>query len=870
LNRAEKIMTIIYGDSGDDTLSGTNKTDVISGGSGGDSIDGGGGSDVISGGSGSDSIDGGSGNDLISGGSGSDTIDGGSGNDDIFGGSGNDSIDGGSGNDDIFGGSGNDTLDGGSGNDDLEGGSGNDALDGGSGNDELEGGSGNDTLDGGSGNDELEGGSGNDVLDGGSGKDDLEGGSGNDILIGGDGADWLEGGSGYDVFGYLNASDSSVCAWDRIIDFAQGRDKIDLSELLGQTIDLGWGNHSAMVNGAWYLNSGSSTFIYADVNGNGHADLKIELKNTCGLNLTVKDFIGVSEGNNAPVITSGAQSESATEITDLAPGENATLHAAAGAFSFTDADPLNTHTASFVAQGTGYLGSFSLDDVNQGGDMVGWHFSIVDSALDSLSAGQMLTQSYAVTIGDGHGGFDTELVTLELTGVNDAATIAENASSNVTEDGILVALGDLDVSDVDNGEAKFQDPGNASLAGIFGDFTFDAATGEWTYALDNSAANVQALGGKTLVQDSLVVTSYDGTASETITVNITGDNDAATITGKTRGMVTEDGPQLDNFGNLNVKDVDTDEAVFQAVAPASLAGTYGNFSFNEQTGAWTYTLANDAANVQALNDKATVQDSLIVTSHDGTAFETIMVDITGTNDDATITGNTSGAVVENGGVANATIGIPSDSGDLNVSDVDTNEAVFQAVAPASLAGTYGNFSFNEQTGAWTYTLDQSKADSLKANQSATDALTVKSLDGTDSETITVNITGTNDAPRPVADDVLADYDGKGFDMNRDAFGNVLDNDSDPEGDSLILTEVNGSPDNFPGFLEGDYGYINFAGDGSGNWSYFINQNGVNELAKPGVSSFVDSFNYTVAEDNSVGAFAPGTLSIQITDSDFIL
>jgi len=136
--------------------------------------------------------------------------------------------------------------------------------------------------------------------------------------------------------------------------------------------------------------------------------------------------------------------------------------------------------------------------------------------------------------------------------------------------------------------------------------------------------------------------------------------------------------------------------------------------------------------------------------------------------------------------------------------------------------------------------------------------------------LTITINGTNDAPRAVADDVQAIYDEKGFDFIRDAFGNVLDNDSDPEDDSLILTEVNGSPDNFPGFLEGDYGYINFAGDGSGNWSYFINQNGVNELAKPGVSSFVDSFNYTVAEDNSVGAFAPGTLSIQITDSDFIL
>jgi len=134
--------------------------------------------------------------------------------------------------------------------------------------------------------------------------------------------------------------------------------------------------------------------------------------------------------------------------------------------------------------------------------------------------------------------------------------------------------------------------------------------------------------------------------------------------------------------------------------------------------------------------------------------------------------------------------------------------------------------------------------------------------------VTVEVTGVNDAPRALADLIEASYDGKGFDMNRDAFGNVLDNDCDPEGDDLILTQVDGSVDNLGTFLQGQFGYINFAGDGSGNWSYFINYDGVNELAAKG--EFTDVFGYTVAEDNSIGAFTTSSLSIHLTDADFIL
>ena len=138
-------------------------------------------------------------------------------------------------------------------------------------------------------------------------------------------------------------------------------------------------------------------------------------------------------------------------------------------------------------------------------------------------------------------------------------------------------------------------------------------------------------------------------------------------------------------------------------------------------------------------------------SLDGTDSETITVNITGANDNATITVTTGGdyAVLEAGGVANGTLGDPNAAGDLNVADVDDGEAVFQAVAPASLVGTYGDFTFVAATGAWTYTLNDNDGDTQALNTTdvgITDTLTVTSLDGTDSETITVSVSGANDAP----------------------------------------------------------------------------------------------------------------------------
>jgi Ca2+-binding RTX toxin-like protein len=102
---------------------------------------------------GNDTVIGSADSELIFGNEGQDSISGGAGNDTLFGSKDNDQLDGGTGNDSIRGDLGDDIVRGGDGNDTLLGGKGNDQLFGDAGDDFLSGDQGNDTLTGGQGRD---------------------------------------------------------------------------------------------------------------------------------------------------------------------------------------------------------------------------------------------------------------------------------------------------------------------------------------------------------------------------------------------------------------------------------------------------------------------------------------------------------------------------------------------------------------------------------------------------------------------------------------------------------------------------------------------------------------------------------------------
>lgn len=148
-----------------------------------------------------------------------------------------------------------------------------------------------DIIYGMAGDDSINSGAGADTIFGGVGRDTIDGGAGNDIINGGSDRDDLTGGTGADVFRYYLASESTAAATDRIRDFnASEGDKIDLS-LIDANYLVG-GNNSFVVASSFtgvagqllIVNLGAGLFhVRGDVNGDGVADLQIEVKSRVAL-----------------------------------------------------------------------------------------------------------------------------------------------------------------------------------------------------------------------------------------------------------------------------------------------------------------------------------------------------------------------------------------------------------------------------------------------------------------------------------------------------------------------------------------------------------------------------------------------------------
>ncbi|KUE87481.1 RTX toxin [Cupriavidus necator] len=744
------------------TLTGSNGSDSISGTTSADTILSGNGNDYVSAGDGNDYVDAGNGDDIVEGGSGDDTLLGANGKDRVFGGLGNDNLSGGNGTDAVYGGGGDDvigSIDGSSalytgdnGGDTLYGdgydsyadyllGAGHESAR--PGNDRIYGGNGDDLIYGDNGNNAALGG--DDIIAGGNGKDTIYGEGGNDKIAGGAGGDTLSGGSGADVFVYNAVSDSTAAGMDVITDFQRGVDHLDLRPVLGDT-GFEWGGRQPTAHGAWFQQSGGNTYVYVDVDGNpATAEMVIKLN---GLHeLTKSDFAGYD--NHAP-----------TAVADThAIGENNSPNPITGNVLSNDSDVDAGNVLAVANPGT-YAGQYGTLTLHADGSY-SYELDNGNGQVQALRQGQQVQDTFNYEVSDGQASAASSL-SIRITGANDGATITASDSEDkaVTEaggagnaeTGDASASGKLTVTDVDTGEAHFAAVPPESLAGQYGTFSFDSNTGAWSYTLDNTKADVLIAGQQ--VSDSLTVSSADQSAQQTIKVDITGANDHATISASASEdkAVTEAGGagntdlgDASASGKLTVTDVDAGEAHFAAVAPDSLVGQYGTFAFDSNTGAWTYTLDNTMAD--ALIAGQQVSDSLTVASADHTAQQTITVNITGANDYATITASASEdtSVTEAGGAGNAIPGDPSARGTLTVNDVDTGDAHFAAVPPASLVGQYGAFTFDSGTGAWTYTLDNSKAQSLAAGQHVTDSLSVQSADLSATQAITVNITGANDA-----------------------------------------------------------------------------------------------------------------------------
>ncbi len=541
--------------------------------------------------------------------------------------------------------------------------------------------------------------------------------------------------------------------------------------------------------------------------------------------------ITVTGANDAPTLSGNTQG---SVVEDGWVWERA----ATGKLTVADVDKTDTHTWSVDGTGKGTYGQFTLGRDGQ------WLYTLDNKAAQSLAKDQVVTETYKVLVNDGNGGVAEQVVTIKITGTNDAPTLSGATTGNVVEDGKQVATGKLIVTDVD-----VTDKHTWTVVGKtgtdYGQFTVDK-DGQWTYTLDNKAA--QSLAKGQVITETYTVLVNDGnggTARESVTIKVTGTNDAPTLSGKTSGDVFEDGTRSQQVatGKLIVADVDLTDRHSWSVEGKS-SGVYGQFAV-DRNGQWTYTLDNKAA--QSLAKDQTVTETYTVLVSDGnggTATETVTITVTGSNDAPTLSGVTTGSVVEDG--------TQVATGKLIVTDVDVTDKHTWTVVGKT--GTdYGQFTVDKD-GLWKYTLNNAAAQSLAKDQVVTETYKILVDDGNGGvaeKSVVITVTGANDAPTlsgVTKGDVFED----GALEKQVATGKLTVSDVD------LTDKHTWSVD---GESNGTYG--KFTVDKDGQWTYTLDKDAAQALGKDEVVT--ETFNVLVSDGN--GGTAIETVTITVTGSD---
>jgi len=532
-----------------------------------------------------------------------------------------------------------------------------------------------------------------------------------------------------------------------------------------------------------------------------------------------------------------------TNTASLTESETLSTLTATGSLSITDADTTETKFNTTVTSQTGNLGNLTITDTGT------FTYTVANSDIAYLGIQQTKTETFTVTSLDGTASQDIVVTITGInTGVNNPATITGTTTAFINEDSsnsTLTTSGSLTVDDIDAGENVFNTT-VTSAPGNLGSLTL-TDTGTFNYTVDNSA--IQYLGATETKTETFTVTSLDGTASEDITITITGVNDNPTATDETQ--TTDEDTAI--TGNVLTNDSDIDTSDILTIAklngtPRAVGKPVTLFSGALLTlnadGSFTYNPNNQ---FEFLGANQTEIDGFAYTVSDGnggTSHAIATIEITGINNPATITGVATAAVSEDSDTPTLTA-----TGALTVTDADSDEDKFNPTV-TSAPGNLGNLTITD-TGSFTYTVDNSAVQYLGEAETQTETFTVTSLDGTASEDITITITGVNDTPTAVDDNPTTDE-------NTALTDNVLTNDSDADATaSLTVVDINGSQTDIGNEITLTSGaLLTLNSDGS----YTYSPNG--QFASLGVNqTATDSFTYTISDEKGETSSATATITI---------
>ncbi|WP_284189966.1 VCBS domain-containing protein, partial [Zoogloea oryzae] len=498
-----------------------------------------------------------------------------------------------------------------------------------------------------------------------------------------------------------------------------------------------------------------------------------------GRSVTTTLDIAVAGADDTPV-TSGDLTGAITEAVTPA-GVLATT----GSIAFSDVDLADTHSVSGVTPSAGALGTLTAtvttpaSDVDGTGGVIAWAYSVNAADVEYLAAGQTRVETFTLAIHNGRGGSTDTVVTVTITGTNDAPVVALSGLSGavtevITPAGDLATSGTVAFGDVDLTDSHAVLPTITASAGALGSLTASVTTpasdadgqgGEitWQYRVAASAIEYLSAGESKVETFTLSLDDgHGGITSRSVTVTLTGTNDAPVVaTVDLTGAVTEAGTPAGNLidtGRIAFTDVDHLDS--HRVLPVITAsdGVLGALTaaVDGEAIAWTYSVAASAVEYLAVGETKVETFTLSLDdSQGGTVARTVTVRIAGTND-VPVASADSAAIREDDTLAvDAATGVLANDTDVDASDLLRVGAVGVAgAAPlaagvgTAVTGTYGTLVLNAD-GSYTYAVDTAAGQALKAGQAATETFTYVVADGhggTAMQTLTLAITGSDDHP----------------------------------------------------------------------------------------------------------------------------
>ena len=722
----------------------------------------------------------------------------------------------------------------------------------------IKGGGGADVLSGGAGDDFLQGKAGGDIIDGGQGNDQIQGNEGDDHIIGGEGDDYIHGGIGTDRAYYTGSVKDYSYSRDGENFYLNhtggtqldGDDRLISIEFLvfaDAIIDLNQNNAPIAFNDTASTdedNSVSGNVLTNDFDWEGDA-----------MTATPGTFVGVYgtlvlSGNGSYTYTPHGSSQSLAQgqvvqdvftytVSDGSLSDTGTL--TVNISGVNDAPVANSDIASTGENNVVLVNVLANDtDVDNGAVLTvvsasapsgQGSASVVGNQVqfdpgtdfDYLDTGETAQVVVSYTIQDEHGATSSSTVTITVNGANDAPVAIDDTDS--TDENNAVSGNVLaNDTDVDGESLVVANPG--TYVGANGTLVLNS-DGSYTYTPN---AGTQGLDDGESVSDTFSYTASDGDASDTatLTVTVNGVNDAP-VANDDSNATGEDSAGVS--GNVLANDTDVDGETLTVASPGTYVGTYGTLVIAAD-GSYTYT---PGAAAQGLDTGETAQDVFAYSATDGDASDSanLTITVSGAND-APVAVDDTNATDENTPV----------SGNVLANDTDVDVENLTVVNAGTFIGALGTLVLNAD-GSYTYTPGAGAA-LLDNGETADDVFFYIASDGTasDTATLTITVSGLSGVPDAVDDTATTNEDSP-------VSGNVLTNDTDPESDTLTVSN--------PGTYVGTYGTLDLNSDGS----YTYTPNATADTLAVGETA-QDVFSYTATDG---GASDTANLTVTITGTN---